>query len=171
MTAENNTGLIYVFTGDGKGKTSAALGTAVRGLANGWTIDWIAFYKEDSWNISEFSLPKMFLKTHRKRFHMHILGCGFFLPENFVIPVPYVQQRQKIGVFMVKYLVHLICFLHPIRGPFPGILDGKGGRDYSHLFDAAFMPGLYEHSRQPGIDGHFGHEFTPIGQQINRLLI
>lgn len=77
-----NTGLIYVFTGDGKGKTSAALGVAVRALAHGWNVDWVALYKEASWKISEFSLPELFLKKHRKRFRLHILGRGFYLPDE-----------------------------------------------------------------------------------------
>ncbi len=77
-----NTGLIYVFTGDGKGKTSAGLGVAVRALAHGWSVEWIALYKEASWQISEFSLPDLFLEEHRQRFQMHILGKGFYLPET-----------------------------------------------------------------------------------------
>lgn len=79
---KNTLGLIYVFTGDGKGKTSAALGVTVRALAHGWNVDWIALYKEASWNISEFSLPELFLKKYRQRLKMHILGRGFYLPES-----------------------------------------------------------------------------------------
>ncbi|MCD8484111.1 cob(I)yrinic acid a,c-diamide adenosyltransferase [Candidatus Woesebacteria bacterium] len=77
-----NSGLVYVFTGDGKGKTSAALGVAIRGLAHGWNVDWIAFYKELSWNISEFSLPELLVPQAQERFSLHILGKGFYLPET-----------------------------------------------------------------------------------------
>jgi cob(I)alamin adenosyltransferase len=40
-------GLIIVFTGDGKGKTSAALGCAMRALGHGWKVLVIQFFKGD----------------------------------------------------------------------------------------------------------------------------
>lgn len=75
------TGLLYLFTGDGKGKTSAALGTAVRALGNGWKVCWIAFYKEASWGMSEYEIPSLLLPEHRARFEMHLLGKGFYIRE------------------------------------------------------------------------------------------
>lgn len=41
-------GLIQVFTGDGKGKTTAALGTAMRALAKGWKVALVYFDKGGS---------------------------------------------------------------------------------------------------------------------------
>ncbi len=81
MTSPTKTGLTYVFTGDGKGKTSAALGVAMRALAHGWKVDWIAFYKELSWNVSEFSLPDLLIDEAKNRFSFHILGKGFYIPQ------------------------------------------------------------------------------------------
>jgi len=40
-----SSGLIQCFTGDGKGKTSAAIGTALRALARGWRVAIVAFDK------------------------------------------------------------------------------------------------------------------------------
>ncbi len=40
-------GLIVVYTGDGKGKTSAALGAAMRALGHGWRVLVIQFFKGD----------------------------------------------------------------------------------------------------------------------------
>ena len=40
-------GLIIVYTGDGKGKTSAALGAAMRALGHGWRVLVIQFFKGD----------------------------------------------------------------------------------------------------------------------------
>lgn len=70
-------GLIYVFTGGGKGKTSAALGVTVRGLLLGWRVCWISFYKEETWEISEKKLVDKF-----DNLEMHWVGEGFYIPDG-----------------------------------------------------------------------------------------
>lgn len=49
------TGLVQVFTGEGRGKTSAALGTAIRSLGNGLRVCIVAFMKagrsSGEWNV------------------------------------------------------------------------------------------------------------------------
>ena len=66
------TGLIYAFTGEGKGKTSAALGVATRSLLNGEKVVWIAFYKQESWGLSESKLKDKF-----ENLEMIFTGKGF----------------------------------------------------------------------------------------------
>jgi cob(I)alamin adenosyltransferase len=66
------TGLIYAFTGDGKGKTSAALGVATRSLLNGEKVVWVAFYKQESWGLSEAKLKDKF-----ENLEMIFTGKGF----------------------------------------------------------------------------------------------
>jgi cob(I)alamin adenosyltransferase len=66
------TGLVYVFTGEGKGKTSAALGVATRSLLNGEKVMWIAFYKQESWGLSESKLKDKF-----ENLEMIFTGKGF----------------------------------------------------------------------------------------------
>lgn len=66
-------GLVYVFTGDGKGKTSAALGTAMRAVGNGMRVAWIAWYKEANWRMSEVeSLEKLGVQVY-------LMGKGFHI--------------------------------------------------------------------------------------------
>ena len=66
LHAKNHpTGLVYLFTGEGKGKTSAALGTMLRSLAHGWQVSWVAFYKEASWGVSEVDFPELLCQTPR----------------------------------------------------------------------------------------------------------
>lgn len=67
-------GLIYAFTGEGKGKTSAALGVAVRSALMGKEIDWIAWYKQGSWEIAEKHLGEQF-----PNLHMNFVGKGFLI--------------------------------------------------------------------------------------------
>ncbi len=38
--------MIHVYTGDGKGKTTAAAGLALRSLSAGWKVGWISFIKD-----------------------------------------------------------------------------------------------------------------------------
>jgi len=66
------TGLVYAFTGEGKGKTSAALGVATRSLLNGERVVWIAFYKQESWGLSEAKLRDKF-----ENLEMKFVGKGF----------------------------------------------------------------------------------------------
>lgn len=76
----NSTGLIYIFTGDGKGKTSAALGVAMRAIGHGKRVVMIQWYKERRWKIGEHKLPEL-LKT--KLFEIYPMGQGFYqLPTD-----------------------------------------------------------------------------------------
>lgn len=74
-------GLIYVFTGDGKGKTSAALGVAVRAALTEHKVCWISFYKGKDWELAEKELP-----TRIPEIEMYWVGKGFHIshPEQVV---------------------------------------------------------------------------------------
>lgn len=80
----HNEGLVYVFTGDGKGKTSAALGVAMRAVANGMRVAWVAWYKEASWRISEYELPDL---VGNDKFQMYLLGKGFHITVQKSMPM------------------------------------------------------------------------------------
>ncbi len=45
--------IVIVNTGDGKGKSTAAFGTALRALARGWKVCVIQFIKSDRWKVGE----------------------------------------------------------------------------------------------------------------------
>jgi cob(I)alamin adenosyltransferase len=45
--------LLLVFTGDGKGKSSAAFGTVMRAVAAGWPVAVVQFLKSGKWQVGE----------------------------------------------------------------------------------------------------------------------
>jgi len=69
---EERKGLILIFTGPGKGKTTAALGTAFRALGNGMRVMMLQFLK-GSWHYGELDAAKLF----PAQFELRQMGRGF----------------------------------------------------------------------------------------------
>jgi cob(I)alamin adenosyltransferase len=67
-----NKGLLSVFTGDGKGKTTAALGLAFRALGHGKKVCFIQFIK-GAWVSGEAK----FSKNLHEFLDFHVMGRGF----------------------------------------------------------------------------------------------
>ncbi len=65
-------GLVLVYTGDGKGKTTAALGVAVRALGVGWRVAFLQFIK-GPWKSGEENVVPLF----GDRWLFRKLGRGF----------------------------------------------------------------------------------------------
>jgi cob(I)alamin adenosyltransferase len=65
-------GLLMVFTGNGKGKTTAALGQAFRALGHGFRICMIQFVK-GSWKYGELDTAGRFAGL----MEVHVMGRGF----------------------------------------------------------------------------------------------
>jgi len=67
--------MVIVFTGDGKGKTTAALGQAVRALGRGKKVLMIQFIK-GPWKSGEDEFGPRF-KIPSEKFQLHKMGLGF----------------------------------------------------------------------------------------------
>lgn len=73
-----NKGLVYVFTGDGKGKTSAGFWTGVRAALSGKKVAVVQWYKEARWPTAEQEIEK-----HIPNIKVYLMGKGFYkLPTD-----------------------------------------------------------------------------------------
>jgi cob(I)alamin adenosyltransferase len=70
--ADERKGLLIVFTGNGKGKTSAAMGTAFRAVGQGFKVLMIQFIK-GSWHYGELDAAQMLGGA----FEIRVMGRGF----------------------------------------------------------------------------------------------
>ncbi len=93
-------GLVYVFTGEGKGKTSAALGVAVRAALRGMKIGIVQWYKEKRWRIAEHKIGEKF-----ENIQIFPLGSGFYqLPSDHATPDEH-QQAAESALAQARELV------------------------------------------------------------------
>jgi cob(I)alamin adenosyltransferase len=72
MDKDSPKGLLIIYTGDGKGKTTAALGMCVRAVGYNWNICLIQFVK-GSWKYGELKG----LKRLEPNVELHVIGEGF----------------------------------------------------------------------------------------------
>ncbi|MGD8922434.1 MAG: cob(I)yrinic acid a,c-diamide adenosyltransferase [Candidatus Zixiibacteriota bacterium] len=70
--SEETKGLLVVYTGNGKGKTTAAMGMCVRAVGYNWNICLIQFVK-GSWKYGELKG----MKRLEPNVEMHVIGEGF----------------------------------------------------------------------------------------------
>ncbi len=72
-------GLVIIYTGDGKGKTTAALGLAFRALGRGWRVAMVQFIK-GKWKTGE----GMMAEELRGRIDAFAMGDGFtWVTQNY----------------------------------------------------------------------------------------
>lgn len=79
MTYENfsqKQSVVIVYTGDGKGKTSASIGLTARALGADWRVAYVQFIK--SWTVSEHKFFAKIAPVFGDKFAFYKGGKGFF---------------------------------------------------------------------------------------------
>ena len=89
--------VVIVYTGDGKGKTSAGLGLMVRALGNGWRVAFIQFIKH--WGVGEHVFIRDIMPLYKDQLHFFKGGKGFYnagdLSAEFVTPKQHKQAAAE----------------------------------------------------------------------------
>lgn len=68
--------VVLVYTGDGKGKTSASLGLMARALGNRWNVAFIQFIKY--WGVSEHVFIRDIQPLYKDQLYFYKGGKGFY---------------------------------------------------------------------------------------------
>ncbi|NCU30714.1 cob(I)yrinic acid a,c-diamide adenosyltransferase [Candidatus Saccharibacteria bacterium] len=68
--------VVVVYTGEGKGKTSASLGLLIRALGADWRVTYIQFIK--LWEVSEHNFIKKITPIYENKLTFYKGGAGFF---------------------------------------------------------------------------------------------
>ena len=89
--------VVVVYTGEGKGKTSAGLGLLVRALGNRWNVAFVQFIKH--WGVGEHVFIRDILPLYKDQLHFYKGGKGFYnagdLSAEFVTPAQHKQAARE----------------------------------------------------------------------------
>ncbi len=89
--------VVVVYTGEGKGKTSASLGLMVRALGNRWNVAFIQFIKY--WGVGEHVFIRDIMPLFKDQLMFYKGGKGFYnagdLSENAITPAQHKQAAQE----------------------------------------------------------------------------
>jgi cob(I)alamin adenosyltransferase len=89
-------GLVLVFTGNGKGKTTAALGTALRAVGYGRRVAIIQFIK-GTWRYGEMDALERIPEIE-----LHRVGAGFYKIMGDTLPEEVHRQAARDGLELAR---------------------------------------------------------------------
>lgn len=104
MKTKRKSGLIIVYTGHGKGKTSAALGAAVRASGYGWKIYILQFMK-GSWHYGEIDGIKKLASPHGGVV-MEQMGKGFYKIIDDNLPEEEHKKAARQALDRARRMMH-----------------------------------------------------------------
>lgn len=89
--------VVVVYTGEGKGKTTAGLGLMSRALGNRWNVAFIQFIKY--WGVSEHVFIRDIMPLYKDQLHFYKGGKGFYnageLSEQHVSEKQHKEAAQE----------------------------------------------------------------------------
>lgn len=106
-------GMVYVFTGEGKGKTSTGMWTAVRAALSGKETAIVHWYKEESWKTNDQKIGEMLPNLKQ-----YLMGRGFYkLPTDHstvdehqvAARAAFLKAKELVGEVQVLVLDEVIC--------------------------------------------------------------
>lgn len=95
--------VVVVYTGEGKGKTSASLGLTVRALGAGWKVAYVQFIK--MWEVSEHKFIERIMPEFERKLTFYKGGLGFFDAGDLsskATATEHKQSAQKTYDFALK---------------------------------------------------------------------
>ena len=97
--------VVIVYTGEGKGKTSAGLGLMARALGNRWNVAFIQFIKH--WGVSEHVFIRDILPVYEDQLYFYKGGKGFY--EAGELSEQYISEAQHKKAALETYETALGC--------------------------------------------------------------
>lgn len=89
--------VVLVYTGEGKGKTSASVGLMARALGSGWRVAFIQFIKH--WNVGEHDFIYQIQPLYKRKLLFYKGGKGFYnageLSAKDVTPAQHIKAAQN----------------------------------------------------------------------------
>lgn len=89
--------VVIVYTGEGKGKTTASLGLLVRALGNRWNVAFIQFIKY--WGVSEHIFLRDIQHIYKDQLYFYKGGKGFYkageLSPNYITEAQHRQAAKQ----------------------------------------------------------------------------
>lgn len=131
-------GLVLVYTGSGKGKTTAALGTALRAAGYGFRVAMIQFIK-GTWHSGEVDALERF-----ELIELHRCGAGFYKMKGDDQPEEVHRKAARQGLALARD--KLLCGRYRVV-----VLDEINNAVHAGLLTVEDLVDLLD-DRPPGVD-------------------
>ncbi len=102
---ETKESVVLVYTGENKGKTSAAVGLMARALGNRWNVAFIQFIKY--WGVGEHVFIRDIMPIYKDKLHFYKGGKGFYNAGE--ISATHITEEQHKQAAQQTYDEALAC--------------------------------------------------------------
>ena len=163
-------GKILVFTGDGKGKTSAAIGTAIRAIGHGKKVIMIQFlkkgeygeikFKNENFEIHQFGREEFVI--HPKKIDYELAAKAIEFANEALQKKPFLLILDEINVALSMGLIDIkdVISLLEKRGETHVILTGRNAsREIIEIADLVTEMKKVKHYYDEGVKAIEGLEY------------